>query len=697
MSTNPLTYQNMDVELSTVDTDGSFQVSVVNGSTSALTTGAAEISVYDPDAIPEGANIQKSTTTLLNRLSRRRAAHEELVELGTRLADLILPGHLREIFLASLGKARQEQQGLRLRLQIGSGVLTTLPWELLFIHISADKQSSGEFLAQMPDVSIARKGIASQVEVIGTADPVEKIRLSAVLASPWGLDELDLEKEERVILSAATAVDESGQALQVTVLGSLTDDTPASTRQELSAAAEGAHIFYFAGHGRSKNDGESQIFLEDEDGDPDAIGADELAKTLESTGVRLAVLGSCDGGRKGDVDSWSGVATGLSARNIPAVLTFQDTIRERNATVFMAVLLARLLAGYTVDEAVFEGRQAIVAADQGGRERDWMVPSLYLRTGDGYLFPLPEESAGSSDDKASLRIRQQLRRVEDSSVIGLKAQALLEGDVRVEQVVEELRGSSLVGASLGSIGASGSAPFEHLSMVPRMEEEAPPAPMPLEAPEVGELRVDAAVPDQVHVDQSFDLAVSVRQFSSPVLAEADLENVHSGDVQVAWPESEPFVRLSIQVRAPECEIHGPDRYSFRLYAGEDSPVFYFQLTPKEKGEIGIIVTIMQEDDWLGGARIRTVSSEQVVGSIEVGVTSQSLDGDEQTALHRNLVKYFNLAELNVLAVDLGIDYENLPGETINEKGMELVLYCERHGHLAALVDRLHQLRPQVSW
>jgi hypothetical protein len=61
------------------------------------------------------------------------------------------------------------------------------------------------------------------------------------------------------------------------------------------------------------------------------------------------------------------------------------------------------------------------------------------------------------------------------------------------------------------------------------------------------------------------------------------------------------------------------------------------------------------------------------------------------------VKYFNLPELNALAVDLGIDYENLPGESINEKGMELVLYCERHGHLAALVDRLHQLRPQVSW
>ena len=138
------------------------------------------------------------------------------------------------------------------------------------------------------------------------------------------------------------------------------------------------------------------------------------------------------------------------------------------------------------------------------------------------------------------------------------------------------------------------------------------------------LRIDAAVPDQVHLNQAFDLAVAVRQPLSPVLAEDGLPRVSSGDALVSWPEGVPYIRLLVRVSAPDCQIHGEDGFSFRLYPGQGSPAFYFHLTPQKLGEIGIIIRVYQKDDWLGSARVHTFAREQVVGSVQLAVTSHDL-------------------------------------------------------------------------
>jgi len=106
-------------------------------------------------------------------------------------------------------------------------------------------------------------------------------------------------------------------------------------------------------------------------------------------------------------------------------------------------------------------------------------------------------------------------------------------------------------------------------------------------------------------ERAFDLAVAVRQPSSPVLTEEDLAPTRSGNVQVQWPQNEPHVRLNIQIVAPECKIHDSDNCSFRLYAGRDSSVYVFKLTPKRPGKIGITVKLYQENDCLGSTRLYT--------------------------------------------------------------------------------------------
>jgi hypothetical protein len=137
------------------------------------------------------------------------------------------------------------------------------------------------------------------------------------------------------------------------------------------------------------------------------------------------------------------------------------------------------------------------------------------------------------------------------------------------------------------------------------------------------VRLDTAVPDQVLLNRVFDLAVAVKLPTSPILNEDDLPHVKSGVAQVFWPKGQPFISLHIQVRVPECEIQGSSRVTFRLYPHQDSPVFYFHLTPRQIGKISIIVELYQEVEWLGSARLHTTAQTVRAGSVEQELIVQS--------------------------------------------------------------------------
>ena len=60
-----------------------------------------------------------------------------------------------------------------------------------------------------------------------------------------------------------------------------------------------------------------------------------------------------------------------------------------------------------------------------------------------------------------------------------------------------------------------------------------------------------------------------------------------------------------------------------------------------------------------------------------------------------LVTYFSDSELRDLCLDLGIDYESLPGEGKAAKARELVAYCQRHGRLTELETTCRRSRPNA--
>lgn len=62
-----------------------------------------------------------------------------------------------------------------------------------------------------------------------------------------------------------------------------------------------------------------------------------------------------------------------------------------------------------------------------------------------------------------------------------------------------------------------------------------------------------------------------------------------------------------------------------------------------------------------------------------------------------LNSYFNDDELRDLCFTLGIDYENLGGDTKSEKVLELIQYCERHGRSDDLINTIQRYRPNVDW
>ncbi len=187
-------------------------------------------------------------------------------------------------------------------------------------------------------------------------------------------------------------------------------------------------------------------------------------------------------------------------------------------------------------------------------------------------------------------------------------------------------GGDLIGGSKYLFPTRGEQDTEGGVLIPKSPLETVIGPITAEmaVPEMKTLRIDTAAPDRVYVGKEFELAVAIRQLSSPVLEEADLPRVDSGEMQVTWPTGMPSVKLRVEVSAPACEVHGSNSRIFRLYAGQDSPVFYFQMTPRETGRVSIVVTVYQEEEWLGNARLYTEAYEKVTGKVEMVFTSHEL-------------------------------------------------------------------------
>jgi len=371
----------------------------------------------------ERVTIPSDLDQLCSSLARRELDEDIKlqIELGMKLAELLLPEYARSLYQRSLDLVTQRNGGLRLRLHLDDA-LADYPWEFAYIQKSRGEHLGTDFLALDPLVSIVRhERLAQPVPVPGDwAQPRRERRIVVAMASPEGdgWKKLPHLLEEQRALKAEL---DRAKGLQVEYLprvyGDISPDEMDGTTVEGLARAlmDRTDVFHFSGHGEfpkrpgpeaDKLVGKGFIIMATEDNRPEPYPAQELAKMLASKGVRLAVLGACEGAQTGyraESHTWGGVAVSLLREGIPAVVAMQYVVNDRLAAAFMGAFYRALVAGYLVDEAVALGRAAIrreALRQKKPHMRDWGVPVLYNRAPDGRVFHPVSDDKGQAQEKA---------------------------------------------------------------------------------------------------------------------------------------------------------------------------------------------------------------------------------------------------------------------------------------------------------
>ena len=241
--------------------------------------------------------------------------------------------NVRDILAENLNTLGPDR-GLRLRLRLPRS-LAALPWEYVYVDRSGGGEGMDGFLALDPRIAIVRH----ETEALAApgAPLAGDIKVVVALASAQGFAELDLEQEQSDLEQAF----EGNPALKPVFL-------PDATLSEILSNSDGAGVFHFAGHGTFEQglaetpgtvSGAGKIALEDQ-----FVPAEQLEINLRGRGIRLAVLGGCETGRRDGVYTWSGIAPALVKGEIPAVVANQFSIADDCAIAFSQHSTRPLLA-----------------------------------------------------------------------------------------------------------------------------------------------------------------------------------------------------------------------------------------------------------------------------------------------------------------------------------------------------------------
>lgn len=98
------------------------------------------------------------------------------------------------------------------------------------------------------------------------------------------------------------------------------------------------------------------------------------------------------------------------------------------------------------------------------------------------------------------------------------------------------------------------------------------------------------------------------------------------------------------------------------------------------------------------ALLDDIGAGESTGKDSTAVTEwQSSLNRKRSQLWRELVESFSEEELNTLCFELGVDYENVSGDTKADKAREIVELFERENRLGELVDYCRGVRPEANW
>ena len=313
-----------------------------------------------------------SSSTTVRRMASPEDATVE--GFGGALFDSLFAGEVRSCLDVSRHEASSTGKGLRIKLRIQAPEVAALPWEFMYDARPGEYMSLSKYSPIVRYLELATPVVPLRVE--------PPLRMLAMVASPDDLPALNVERERlRVETALADLVGAGTIEVEWILDGSwrtlqrrLDDDT--------------WHLFHFSGHGRfdAARD-EGSVALVDEHGASVSFSATQLARMLaDHPTLRLVMLNACEGARGGTRDIFSGTASILVRRGIPAVLAMQYEIGDAAAVELARTFYESIARGMPIDAAVAESRKAISFAR--GDSLEWGTPILYTRAPDGVLFRL---------------------------------------------------------------------------------------------------------------------------------------------------------------------------------------------------------------------------------------------------------------------------------------------------------------------
>jgi hypothetical protein len=368
---------HIEVEVGAGPAPGEYAVRVVHSAADGEPAGTLNL---DVDGLRRRRE-QVEQAVLSSSVRTRRimpAGEQPVRQLGLGLFEALFTGPVSSAFRGSLGVARGRGQGLRLVLRLTAPELAELPWEAMF-----DPETETYLCREEP--------LVRHVPAPFTPDPLEvprPLRILGLVSSPRGLQRLNVEAEQER-LHKALAQPLANRRVELHWVAEATWD---GLHQKL--LAEPWHVLHFIGHGDfDPGVDEGVIALVGEDGYADLVGANRLSSLLSADRrhtPRLVVLNSCSSAKEG-TELFSGTAATLVHRGIHAVAAMQFAISDKAAIRFAQGFYTALAEGQGIDEAVRNGRIAILGLSDDTLE--WVTPVLYLRGEGTHLFTFTEAAA----------------------------------------------------------------------------------------------------------------------------------------------------------------------------------------------------------------------------------------------------------------------------------------------------------------
>ncbi len=392
----------------------------------------------------------------LDDLERKRIDQQGVIALGEQLAERLLPaGPVRELLQKALDQAGRDGR-VRLRLIIRDNKLAQLPWEFTYLQRHHGEKDRRHFLVLNPQVSLVRHEALPDEHPSTVGATPGKLRLVAAMANAKGYPKLKLNREKEVIEGALRDIKVDGVTIEAEPF--IEDATLDSLTMALQ---KGADLFHYAGHGEfnlegtdartGESTGVGNLVLAGGDaaGEARLLPAGELALHLQRAGVRVAVLGACESGRRDGISAWTGIAPALAERGVAAIVANQYEVLDDHALAFSQMFYSALAAGLSVDEAVSAGRLAMLGKSNED-DIEWGVPVLYMRAADGIVFPKLAERPSKTAAEIRRVVQQTVETIEaGGEVVGIVAKRAT-GAFEVVQKATTVKGK-MVGVQLDEL------------------------------------------------------------------------------------------------------------------------------------------------------------------------------------------------------------------------------------------------------